>query len=336
MKILTPIFLVLLSLISCNSKQIGSRADRLDKLMQKAYHDKQFIGSVLVAEGDSIIYLHSFGLADTRNASPNTDTTKFLLASVSKPITALLIMKLADQQKLLFDDPLSKYFPVADPGIRGITIHQLLTHTSGINEIISKDTMPDMSALTLKSRPGEKFEYSNSGYVILKDIAQKVTGEQYDSLLHTLIFVPAGMIASGVAKNADLPGLAKGYKDADQLEPATLDYSLTHVDGAGSVYSTAIDLYKLDRALYTQVLLSDKMKIQMLKQQVPERFSYGWYVRERNGLWDVYWHKGSFAGFASLISRRIGKRQFVALLSNVEHTDLSELENEIYKILKVR
>ncbi len=100
------------------------------------------------------------------------------------------------------------------------------------------------------------------------------------------------MTSSGVARNENLTSLARGYKDAGQTDIVNIDFPIENVDGAGSVYSTGEDLYKLDRALYTEDLLSKAMREQMLKQHVPEKYSYGWFVRERGGVWDVYWHQG--------------------------------------------
>lgn len=115
-----------------------------------------------------------------------------------------------------------------------------------------------------------------------------------------------------------------------------IDFPIENVDGAGSVYSTVEDLYKLDRILYSERLLSKEMKEQMLKQHVSEKYSYGWFVRERGGVWDVYWHKGNLPGFTSFISRRVQKDQFIIILSNAENLELSDIENGISKILKAQ
>lgn len=245
-----------------------------------------------------------------------------------------------DKGILKLDDTINKYFTNLDSQIGKISIHQLLTHTSGINEIINEENGMDIKVLiskaTLGFEPGSDFEYSNSGYVILKEIAQIGTGREYAELVQTEIFDPVGMTSSGVARNSELDELAKGYKDASQAESANIDFPLENVDGAGTIYSTTEDLYRLDRALYTKSLLSAKMKEQILKQHVPEKYSYGWFVRERGGVWDVYYHKGNLAGFASLITRRTQKNQFIIILSNAENADLSDIENGIHKILKAQ
>jgi hypothetical protein len=142
------------------------------------------------------------------------------------------------------------------------------------------------------------------------------------------------MTSSGIARHSNIAAFAKGYKDATQTQTVAIDFPLENIDGAGSVYSTVEDLYKLDRALYTEAIISNEMKESLLKQHVPEKYSYGWFVRERGGVWDVYWQKGNLPGFTSYISRSVQKDQFVVLLANAENLDLESVENEISRILK--
>lgn len=332
--------LLLLSLATCKNNPGKTKAEKIDYLLQEAFENKEFIGNVLVADQGKIIYKKSFGSADKKSNLQNSDTTKFLIASVSKPITAILILRLVDKGILKLDDTLNKYFTNLDSKIGKISIHQLLSHTSGINEIINEEKGMEIKVLiskaTLEFEPGSDFKYSNSGFVILKEIAQNVTGKEYAELVQTEIFDPAGMTSSGVARNSELDKIAKGYKDATQSEPAIIDFPLENVDGAGTVYSTTEDLYKLDSVLYLESLLSAKMKEQMLKQHVPEKYGYGWFVRDRGGVWDVYYHKGNLAGFASFITRRTQKNQFIIILSNAENADLSDIENGIHKILRTQ
>jgi CubicO group peptidase (beta-lactamase class C family) len=299
--------------------------------------DNGFTGTVLVADKGEIIYNQSFGDSDHQSNTRNSDTTRFLIGSVSKPLTAILVLKLVAAGKLKFDDTIGNYFPQSDPSVAAITIHQLLTHTSGIGEIINKENDMDLDALInnakLSSDKHNDFEYSNSGYVILKEIAERVTAKDYRDLLEEEVFGPARMKSSGVAsENMDM--IAKGYEDAHQNKIVSLDFPIQNVNGAGSIYSTTRDLYKLDSVLYTDVLLASDIKSQMLKQHVPEKYSYGWFVRERGGVWDVYWHSGDLPGFHSFMSRRVEKKQLIVILSNAEGGDLSDLENSISRILK--
>jgi CubicO group peptidase (beta-lactamase class C family) len=323
--------------VACKSNPGKNKAEKIDYLVQDFFDDNEFIGNVLVADQGKIIFKKSFGREDQQRNVQNTDNTKFLIGSISKPITAILILRLADKGVLKLDDTINKYFAKVDSQIGKINIHQLLTHTSGINEIIDKEENIDIPSLIgkakLKFAPGSDFEYSNSGYVLLKEIAEIATQKDYGELVKAEIFDPSDMASSGVARSSNLTNLARGYKDATQADIAIMDFPIENVDGAGSIYSTVEDLYRLDRILYTESLLSKKMTEQLLKQHVPEKYSYGWFVRERGGMWDVYWHKGDLPGFTSFISRRVQKNQVVVILSNAGNLDVSNIENGIAKIL---
>jgi len=335
--IVFPLLIVFLA--TCTNNPGKTKEEKISFLLQKSFEDNEFVGNVLVADEGRIIIKKSFGRADRTSNFENADTTKFLIASISKPITAVLILRLVDKKMIRLDDKVSKYFTVSDQRVGSIIIHQLLTHTSGISEFISKQQNVAMTYLlekaSLNFEPGTDFEYSNSGYVLLKGIAEAATQRTYSQLVKEEIFDVADMTSSGVARNSSTAAFAKGYKDATQSQEVVVDFPLENVDGAGSVYSTVDDLYKLDRALYTEEIISNEMKENLLKQHVPEKYSYGWFVKERGGIWDVYWQKGNLPGFTSYISRRVQKNQFLVLLANAENLDLESIENKIDKILKM-
>jgi CubicO group peptidase (beta-lactamase class C family) len=329
---------ILLFIWGCNNNPGKTKTEKIDHVFQEAFNAGDFVGNVLIADKGEVIYKKCFGKSDAEINLPNTDSTKFLIASISKPITAILILQLVDEEKLRLNDAVDKYFSVADPKIGKVTVHQLLTHTSGLNEFISKDENMDVSALiknaTLKFDPGSDFDYCNSGYVLLKEIAELTAGEKYESLVNTHIFQPAQMTASGVARNSTLNVLARGYSDMEQTQLTGFDFPVANLDGAGSIYSTTGDLYKLDRALYGNELLSEKMKSLMHQQHVNEKFGYGWFIRDRGGVWDVYYHKGDLPGFTGFICRRIQHDRFIVLLSNIQNVDLSDIDNDIASILR--
>jgi CubicO group peptidase (beta-lactamase class C family) len=126
-------------LISCHSNPGKTPEEKIDYLVNKAFENGDFVGSVLVANKGEIIYQKSLGMADTKNEIPISDSTKFLIASVSKPITAILILQLVEQGKIGLEDPLSKFFNTDNSQASNVTVHQLLTHTSGIEELISEE-----------------------------------------------------------------------------------------------------------------------------------------------------------------------------------------------------
>lgn len=329
---------VLLS--GCDTNSGKTKWEKIDFLMEAAFQDQEFIGNVLVADSGRIIYKKSFGQADAALKIQNSDSTKFLIASLSKPITAIIILRLVERGQLKLKDPLKTFFKSANSAIGNITIHQLLTHSSGIREFIGKERNADINSLlkktTLTFKPGSDFEYSNSGYVLLIKIAELITGKGYEELVKTEVFQPTNMTSSGVARNDQPQKFAKGYTDATQKQTETVDYPFKNVDGAGSLYSTTEDLYKLDQALYSTILLSEKTKTLMLKQHIAEKYGYGWFISERGGIWDVYWHKGNLPGATGIISRRIKTHQLIVLLSNAGQTDIDDLERAISKLLKVK
>lgn len=331
-------FLFFFSVVGCDTNPGKTKQEKISYVMDQAYENQQFVGNVLVADAGEIIFKKSFGQSDAEKNIKNSDTTKFLIASISKPITAIVILRLVDKGLIKLEDAISTYFKIENAEVGKITIHQLLTHSSGINEFISKEKDFDLNAALnkaiLKFTKGADFEYSNSGFVLLIKIAEQITGRKYEEIVYTEVFEPANMHQSGVARNDQTSLFAKGYKDASQKSFTTVDFPFENVDGAGSLYSTTGDLYKLDQALRSNKLLTEKTKSLMLYQHIPEKYAYGWFIRERGGIWDVYWHKGDLAGVTTYISRRTQKNQLVVLLANAENLDISDIEKDIAKILK--
>ena len=332
--------LLLAALLSCNRNPGRTTQERIDYVMQQAYRSHKFVGSILVADSGEVVYKKSFGKADVEKNFRNSDTTKFLLASISKPITAIIILRLVDKGLIKPEDPVSTFFTIENPAVGKITVHQLLTHSSGIDEFISKEKNLNLKTalnkVALKFPPGSNFEYSNSAFVLLIKIAEQVTGKKYDEIVKTEVFEPANMDQSGVARDTVSSIFAKGYKDALQEETADIDFLFKNVDGAGSLYSTAGDLYKLDTALRNKNLLTETTKSLMLQQHLPGRCGYGWFIRERGGVWDVYWCKGNLPGVTTYMSRRVQKNQLIVLLANAGDLDISSIEEDIAKILKAR
>ena len=331
--------LILGPLLTCCTGNPGQTPEeKIDFVVTRAYEKGGFIGSVLVANQGEILYRKNFGMSNAVSQTPISDSTRFLIASLSKPITAILILQLMEQGKIEPDDTLSKFFNVGgNTQASEVSVHQLLTHTSGIREIISPDHAfqeADLRQAEFHFEPGSDFEYSNTGYVILKEIAERSSEKDFEELV-TKIFESAHMSASGVAKDPhQVNNLAVGYREANQSESVEIGHSLEIIDGAGSLYATANDLFLLDRALYSETLLSKKSRDLMQIQHVKEKFGYGWFLRERSGTWDVMYHKGDLPGYTSFMSRRTKRDEVIILLSNSGGCDLAELENDISRILK--
>lgn len=330
--------LVAIMLFACAQNPGRNRKEKIAYIVDHYATDHKFVGNVLVAVNDSIIYEGSKGFADAASGKLNTDSTRFLIASLSKPLTAVMILRLAEQKIIQLNDRLDKYFNVTHPDMAKVNIHQLLTHTSGISDFIGKAPRTNLENELNQSYPefnaSQGFKYSNSGYVLLSAIAGKATGKTYQELMTGQVFTIAGMTHAGIARQ-NVEGLyALGYTSAAQSSPTFPDFPLENVDGAGSVYATTKDLLAFDHALRTGKLLSQESLQKMFSQQVAGRYGYGWYVRERGGQWDTYWQQGNLPGYTAYISRCTKSNKLIVALSNAENMDLSKLEQEISKVLK--
>jgi CubicO group peptidase (beta-lactamase class C family) len=279
------------------------------------------------------------------------------LGSISKQFTALLIVKLAEEGKLKLDVPITTYLPDY-PKENGdkITIHHLLTHSSGIPNYTSlpnfmKDKSRDpytpeefvktFSSLPLEFTPGEKFNYSNSGYFLLGYIIEKTTGKSYEQYLQEIVFTPLKMTNTGYDHSeVILKNRAAGYEKQGKkiVNAAYLDMSIPYA--AGSLYSTVEDLYLWDQALYTNKLLSEKSMESLFKPYIKAggaSYGYGWFVDEfdngEKGKLKMVGHGGGINGFNTIISRIFTDKNLVVLMNNTGGTSLGEMTDAIHAIL---
>jgi CubicO group peptidase (beta-lactamase class C family) len=303
----------------------------------KAYAEKKgFMGSALVAKGGTVLFEKSYGMADLEWDVPNTADAKFRLGSITKQFTATAILQLQEKGKLSVDDPVAKYIENAPDAWKGITIQHLLTHTSGIPSYTDSPEFPTpkfmripLSPLEivmlskdkpLEFQPGEKWKYDNTGYVLLGYIIEKVSGEKYDAYLKSHVFDPLDMKDSGYDwSRTVLHHRASGYRWSGKsyTNADYLDMSLPHA--AGSLYSTVRDLYRWDRALNTEKVLSKKSLDRMFTP-VKNDYAYGWFVTHTKDRTRVT-HGGGINGFATMITRYPDQDTVIIVLSNVENGD---------------
>jgi CubicO group peptidase (beta-lactamase class C family) len=303
---------------------------KFEQYMDACVRVNQFSGSVLVSKDGDVLLRRGYGLADAEHNVPNTPETKFRLGSITKQFTAMAILILKEQGKLKLDDPVGKYVDDAPKAWEGVTIHHLLTHTSGIHSYTSDpDYMKKMGQPeTVKSmiarfkdkpldfKPGEKFVYSNSGYFLLGAIIEKVSGRSYEAFLKEAIFEPLGMKDTGYDHPRDvLPHRASGYDRAgDGLRNAAyLDMAQPYA--AGSLYSTVDDLARWDRALAEGKLISKDSYDRMYRPEKGD-YAYGWAVADRSGRKEIG-HGGGINGFATQINRYPDQKLCVVVLCNV-------------------
>ena len=329
-------------------------AAKIKQVLELAHKYRQFNGTALVAENGKVIYKGAFGMANMEWNIPNTPETKFRLGSITKQFTAVLTLQLVEQGKLKLDGKISDYLPDYRKDIGDkVTIHHLLTHTSGIpsytgqpgffenvsrNPYKVSDFVAKYASGNLEFDPGSKYAYNNSGYFLLGAIIERVTGKTYEQVLQENIFNPIGMKntgydhhntlmekrASGYARNLD------GYTNAPYL-----DMSIPYA--AGSMYSTVEDLYLWDQALYTEKVLSAKSKELMYKPFLDD-YAYGWVVttlsyKPQGQPVQSIRHGGGINGFTTMIVRLVNQKNLIVILDNTGSPNLGRLTDTIANIL---
>lgn len=328
-----------------------SKAEKIDALIQKYVGYEQFNGSVLVAETGQVILKKGYGFANFEWDISNDPTTKFRLASITKQFTAMLIMQQVEKGKIGLDDFIGKYISdYPKPAADKVTVRHLLTHTSGIfNYTEIRDTRNDRAPRTvaeiielfstrpLEFEPGTKMKYSNSGYVLLGSVLEKVTGRPFERLLRDSILEPLGMKNTGYDHSETiLKRRAAGYERPVTLANASfLDMSLPYA--AGAMYSTVEDLYLWDQALYTDKLLSPAGKKAYFEPFL-NHYAFGWDVRKApigatTDSVTTISHQGGINGFSTIIVRLPEQRHLIVLLNNTGGARLSEMSRAITGIL---
>ncbi len=346
-------------LASLNVAHAQSKSDKIDKLISAYTEYGKFNGSVLVADKGNVIFKKGFGLADMEWNIPNQPDTKHRLGSITKQFTAMLIMQLVEQGKLKLDVPITTWLPDY-PKKNGdiITIHHLLTHTSGIPNMtsfpgflknVSRNAytpaqLVGMSAdSTLEFKPGERFAYSNSGYLVLGYIIEKVTGKSYEQVLQENILTPLGMKNTGYDHHETLlKNRARPYEKNGRhyVNAHFIDMSVPHA--AGAMYATVEDLYRWDQALYANQLLRKENMELLFGKHIPSwgnsHYGYGW------GIGDIplgntqeriatIGHGGGINGFNTQITRIPSDKSFIVLLNNTGGAPLGEMTNAVAAIL---
>ena len=329
-------------------------AAKIQEVLALAHKYRQFNGSALVAENGKVVYKGAFGLANMEWDIPNATDTRFRLGSITKQFTATLTMQLVEQGKIKLDAKISDYLPDYRKDIgQKVTIHQLLTHTSGIPsytgqpgffENVSRnpykvdDFVKKYASGDLEFEPGSKYSYNNSGYFLLGAIIEHVTGKRYEQVLKENILDPLGMKNTGYDHHDTIiPKRATGYgKTPDgYTNAAYLDMSIPYA--AGSLYSTVEDLYLWDQALYADKMLSAQSKTLMYKPFL-EDYAYGWVVQKasfkQNGNdVQIIRHGGGINGFTTTIVRFPQEKNLIVMLDNTGTGYLDPLSDSIAKIL---
>jgi CubicO group peptidase (beta-lactamase class C family) len=308
---------------------------KFEEYAQAAAKAERFSGVILVARDGKILVSKGYGMADVENDVPNTPETRFRLGSLTKQFTAASILLLQERGKLSVQDSVCKYVAPCPEAWQPVTIHQLLSHTGGVPNLTNLNAFPDylrtkrepttVEALIgrfrdrpLDFKPGEKWTYSNSGYILLGHVVEKVSGKSYESFLRENIFEPLKMTSTGY-DHADeiVKRRARGYASGpgDKLVNAShIDMSIPFA--AGGLYSTVGDLFLWDQALYTEQLLK-KSSLDAMFTAVQNDYGYGFNVNKLFNRRHAA-HGGSIEGFTTSINRFPDDRVTVIVLGNYE------------------
>lgn len=336
------LILLLLLPLGLYAQNIPFNADKL----LKAYNQQDlFTGNVLLAKDGKTVFTKSYGMADIEKKIPNKENTTFRIGSISKTFTAVVILQLQEKGLLNTEDLLSKFMPSFKKA-DSIKIKHLLSNSSGIRDFIGfvpaknwhsirsyKELIDAIAQEPLKFSPGSKFDYSSSNFLILCALAEKLSGKTYAKLLQDNILKKAGMKQTGMdyigRKDASK---AEGYEvSASNFYNKTADMNIGILSGAGGMYSSVTDLLLYDKALYGNLLLSDKSKELMFTPNKGD-YGFGWEILNKDGNIS-YGHSGSIDGFKANLIRYPKEKRTLVILSNYYNIQDFELYREMEHIV---
>lgn len=360
-------FIFILAIVGAQFQMAFCQSDaelqkRVGEIAAANAADDNFSGSVLLAKNGELVYEKSFGFADREKRAPFTEQTASNIASVGKVFTSVLILQLAEEKKLALSDSINRFLPkMKIPNADKITVHHLLTHTSGLGSYMRHNDYPkllknkieiDEIARLIEQQPlvfnvpGEKFEYSNSGYVVLGKIIENVTGKKYADVLNEKIIRRLGLKNTRLELDRnDFRGLAKGYfrpTPADAWQSNEKQMPTPSADGG--VFTTAKDLFAFDQALFGGKLLK-KESLELMKNRHAEmtvpglgkmNYGYGLMIRDHPNNFYSVGHNGGTPGYGTEFQHyRVGQDELTLIvISNYDRRVrgvMLEIQKEILK-----
>ncbi len=343
MKYIFPLLLMLLA--ACAVEKPQDIIEQIDAYLTELEQNQGFSGAVLIARNGDVLISKGYGMADRESQSPNIPQTRYRIHWVTMPFTAMAVMLLQADGNLDVQDPICRYIPECPDYWQGITLHHLLTHTSGVSDWIpSWGSEADKPTTGLERvelikqkapyfKPGEQFRYSENGYIILGFVIEKVSGQAYDEFLKEYIFEPLGMDNSGYEGNS----VAVGYKATGIKAPIP---DLLFRYSASGLYSSVEDLYLWDQALYGEQFISQEYLDMMFKgyARTPSLdmkdadYGYGWFIGNILNR-PVIAHGGMMSGYTAMILRFPDERMTIIVLRNYEMARYDRLEIELAKMV---
>ena len=343
---------------------------QLNELFSKLQTNNDFNGNVLVAENGKPIFKKSYGVENEEKNIKLSSRSIFNLASITKQFTATSIVILKNKGKISYDDKLEKYFPKLS-FYEGITIRNLINHTSGLPDYSksmdehwnkskiadNKDVIKTLEQYKPKKHfePNEKWEYSNTGYLLLASIIEKVSNQSFNVFLQENIFKPLEMNNTFIhcrrLNPKKIKHLTVGYSFDDQDNYITPDdfgddFFITYLDGIygdGNVFSTTEDLLKWDKALRSGTIVSNSDKSMMffnseLKSCEKTNYGFGWFIENDEEYGKILYHGGRWGGYITYIERHLDSNKTVIILQNLETEKTTiptiEIRNIMYNKVK--
>lgn len=318
----------------------------MDQIVQSYVSSKRFMGSVLVARGGEVLLSKGYGSANLEWNVPNSPSTRFRLGSITKQFTAASILLLEERGKLKVEDPVKKYLPDAPDSWDKITIFHLLTHTSGIPNFTSFAEYPKLRPFPLTPEklvavfrdkpldfpPGEKMQYSNSGYALLGYLIEKISGVSYEKFVQDNIFTPLKMNDSGYDSSSTvIAHRAAGYSSGPNGLVNAGFVNMTVPYSAGALYSTTEDLLRWQQGLFGGKLLS-AASLRKMTTPFKNNYAFGVVVSTANGRKSIF-HEGGIEGFNTLLLHFPDGMWTVAILSNVNGKAPGEIATKLVSVM---
>lgn len=309
---------------------------QLDNYLSTPQKRHNFNGTALLVHKGNILLYKGYGFENVTTKALNDTATLYRIGSLSKPFTATVILQLAEQQLLNLKDPVKTFLPGY---LRGdsISIEHLLTHSSGVKEYLEikaiqqlPDSAPPIpigeliahfSNEPLVIRPGRKFTYSNSNYILLSAIVEKVTREKFEHVVRRTIFEPLSMNHSGFDfKHVANTNKSTGHLSIKKSITISEDFDSTYAPGCGSMYSTVMDLLRWYQGLYNGKVIDDNIREQAFVRR-KANYGYGWFNEKKHGRICIS-HAGGVPGFLANIEFYPEDDLCIILLSNSAERDI--------------
>ncbi|MDR2292916.1 MAG: beta-lactamase family protein [Prevotellaceae bacterium] len=360
--------LLFTAMISCsqNPKNQSDFCNKVDSLFSAVYSDNNEPGAaVLVMKNDSVVFEKCYGIADMQTKKPITPETNFCIASVSKQFSAVAILQLAERGLLSLNDSIKKFFPEYKADFYNqITLHHILSHTSGIpdtrqrtdknfmlysTDIESCKYLIDLDKLNFE--PGTKYEYMNPTFQLAYQIIPRVTGIDFDSYMKSHIFDIAEMNSSMYFEaKRSIPNMAHGYTfDKEKNMYVECDYGETNFFASkadGGLYTSIRDFAKWEKALRENKIISEELKKMAYSPKIAINedaeygynkntgYGYGWFVQQKPNTPECIYHLGDNGGFTIYAGKIPEKNIILLFFSNRDDINRIATADRIYEMMK--